>query len=138
MKILMSGAAAFGLLGSAAVVALEPGEADTARTHAAEIVAGKQEPATHFQLSMPGRESTCALSKGESVSPTRTRLSLGQNCDTLLPELAEARYWREAPDGSVAFTGRNGRAIVTFAAADGLAYETFEPGSPLASLKVAE
>jgi hypothetical protein len=61
-------------------------------------------------------------------------LDVEPGCDDVLPGLSRARHWQERDDGSVVISVDGGKAIVSFAVADGVAYESFAPRSPLISL----
>jgi hypothetical protein len=56
------------------------------------------------------------------------------DCADELPNVANARFWSEQEDGSVAFIMEDGRVALRFAAGDGHAFETYEAGAPLISL----
>ena len=71
------------------------------------------------------------MNKGREL---RAKLDLAEECVTLLPRLAEARYWHEDGAGEVTFVAADGQPIVEFFAADGVAYESLRPLSPLVAL----
>lgn len=90
-----------------------------------------------FTLHLAGVEKGCALNKGVELSNGLSEVSVGPKCGGLVPELAQARFWRENADGTVTIADQDGGALIEFAVADGLAYESFRPGAPMVSL-VAE
>ena len=63
-----------------------------------------------------------------------SQLSVGDDCPRLVPDLSDARRWRENADGTVTIVDDDGGALIEFAVADGLAYESFRAGAPLVSL----
>ena len=87
-----------------------------------------------FTLHLAGVEKGCALNKGVERSGGVSEVSVGPKCSGLVPELAEARFWRENADGTVTIADKDGGALIEFAIADGLAYESFRPGAPMVSL----
>lgn len=93
--------------------------------------------APRFRLLKSGAYAGCDVAGGERVSARKVLLKLAPGCVDELPELADARFWMEREDGSVAFVAEDGRVAIRFAAGDGFAYEAFGAGAPLVSL-VAE
>lgn len=90
-----------------------------------------------FRLLKSGAYAGCDVAGGERVSAQKMLLKVGPGCADEVPELADARFWIEREDGSVAFVAEDGRVAIRFAAGDGFAYEAFGAGAPLVSL-VAE
>lgn len=80
---------------------------------------------------------SCAVTRGDQISEDRSELEVDASCAALLPGIERAKFWQEKPDGSVAFTEDGVDAIVSFSVADGVAYESFEPATPLLSLAAA-
>jgi hypothetical protein len=60
--------------------------------------------AERFRLVLYGADTGCEVVKGDSVSARKARLIFGAACADELPDLANARFWAEREDGSVAFT----------------------------------
>ena len=127
MKLLFASAGAAALLVTAwnlgGDMALQPSPA------AAETV-GKMQ----FMLPLAGIERSCLIDKGVELVDGISQLSVGEDCPRLVPELSDARRWRENADGTVTIVDDDGGALIEFALADGLAYESFRAGAPLVSL----
>ena len=127
MKLLFASAGAAALLVTAwnlgGDMALQPSPA------AAETV-GKMQ----FMLHLAGVERSCLIDKGVELVDGISQLSVGEDCPRLVPELSDARRWRENADGTVTIVDDDGGALIEFALADGLAYESFRAGAPLVSL----
>ena len=127
MKTILASAGAAALLVTAwnlgGDMALQPSPA------AAETV-GKMQ----FMLHLAGVERSCLIDKGVELVDGISQLSVGEDCPRLVPELTDARRWRENADGTVTIVDDDGGALIEFALADGLAYESFRAGAPLVSL----
>ena len=127
MKLLFASAGAAALLVTAwnlgGDMTLQPSPA------AAETV-GKMQ----FMLHLAGIERSCLIDKGVELVDGISQLSVGEDCPRLVPELTDARRWRENADGTVTIVDDDGGALIEFALADGLAYESFRAGAPLVSL----
>ena len=127
MKLLFASTGAAALLVTAwnlgGDMALQPSPA------AAETV-GKMQ----FMLHLAGVERSCLIDKGVELVDGISQLSVGEDCPRLVPELTDARRWRENADGTVTIVDDDGGALIEFALADGLAYESFRAGAPLVSL----
>ena len=87
-----------------------------------------------FMLHLAGVERSCLIDKGVELVDGISQLSVGEDCPRLVPELTDARRWRENADGTVTIVDDDGGALIEFALADGLAYESFRAGAPLVSL----
>lgn len=96
------------------------------------------EVAERFRLVLHGADTGCEVVKGDAVSAHKAHLIFGANCAEELPDLAAAQFWSEQEDGSVAFTGEDGRVAIRFSAGDGHAFESYGAGAPLVSLIVQE
>lgn len=81
-----------------------------------------------------GDGSGCSLAAGHAPEGGLRPLRLAPGCVAGNPGLAEARYWLERRDGTVAFSGEDGRIVVEFAAADGAAFESYSPPQPVMTL----
>jgi hypothetical protein len=123
-----------GLLATAGV--LYYGPAGDRQAQAAPAVV-QTEADSAFRLRASSGAS-CAVMRGDAVSQGRAMLRIEPACATLLPGMADAKFWRENADGSITFTEESGDPIVSFSVADGAAYESFEPATPLLSLDAAE
>ena len=77
---------------------------------------------------------SCEIARGEATSSGVYALRADPECEGLLPGLSDVRFWQEGSDGSVVL-GRNlADQLISFAVADGVAYESFRPTSALISL----
>jgi hypothetical protein len=90
-----------------------------------------------FRLRSSGGAS-CAITRGDAVSQDRAELRVETACATLLPGMERAKFWHENDDGAVVFIENDGDPIVSFSVADGVAYESFQPSTPLLSLDAAD
>lgn len=88
-----------------------------------------------FRLSSVTANESCLIVKGETLSPGFAELKVNPACERLMPGVSNARFWRERPDGSVAFTASSSAPIVEFAAGEGVEYESYAPSSVFLSLK---
>ena len=86
-----------------------------------------------FQLQASGDTASCAVEKRAGAGPL-LNVIVAQDCDGLLPGLSKMRYWREDGDGTVTLSADGKTALVVFGLADGVAYESLEPRTPLMSL----
>lgn len=92
--------------------------------------------AEHFRVVLSGQDTSCHVTKGDGPAGQKARLIFA-GCTGELADLASASFWTDQADGSVAFTGQDGRIAIRFAAGDGHAFESYGAGAPLVSL-VAE
>ena len=76
----------------------------------------------------------CSLAAGHALEGGPRPLRLAPGCVVDNPGLAEARYWLDRHDGTVAFSGADGRIVAEFAAADGAAFESYSPPLPVMTL----
>lgn len=136
MNIAISTAVVAGLLAAAGV--MTSGLDGDRQAIAASVVPQAQAPdGDTFRLRSSGNGS-CAVTRGERVAEDRSELEIEPACATLLPGIERAKFWQEHEDGSVAFTENGVDAIVSFSVGDGVAYESFEPSTPLISLDEAD
>ncbi len=134
MNLAISTVVAAGLLVAAGVISSGPG--GERQAIAATAVAMPQAGAFEdeiFRMSSAG-DISCAITRGDQVSADRLELEVEPSCAALLPGIEHAKYWQEQEDGSVVFTENGKDAIVSFSFGDGVAYESFEPSTPLISL----
>ena len=85
---------------------------------------------TRFELRSSERQGACSIVIGEGQGEKHT-LRAGIGCAGVHPALAAARWWEERPDGSVAFLRPDGGIVAEFAIADGAAFESYNPLSPI-------
>ena len=87
-----------------------------------------------YKLRSTQTAGTCAVVRGDQLTGGRSVLSVDAACSAVLPGVEKAKYWVDKDDGSVAFTENGIDPIVTFAIADGVAYESLDPAQPVISL----
>ena len=97
-------------------------------------VAQEVAPSSTYRLTANGDEAACAVQRGARVSDGLTRLEIAPDCRQLMPGIERVKFWREQPDGSVAFSENGVDPIVTFSVADGDGYESYAPAAPLLAL----
>lgn len=79
-------------------------------------------------------DRACRLSRGAEAGDGTYAIRADADCERLLPGLSKVRFWQERDDGIVVFSRDGTDELVTFAEADGIAYESFRPASALISL----
>ncbi|KFB09079.1 hypothetical protein [Nitratireductor basaltis] len=124
MKLLVTGLLLAGLVGAAPLV-LSAAEDDGA----AAIVAAKSEVA-QFRLSVAGHDETCTISSGKPTDVDNAVLVNG-DCSSAVPALRKVRYWRKDGTGDLVLAADSGEVVAKFFAADGVAYESLKPVSPM-------
>jgi hypothetical protein len=124
-----------GLLAAAGVLSYGP--AGDRQAQAATTLRQAEAEGDAFRLRSSGGAS-CAITRGDAVSQDRAELRVETACATLLPGMERAKFWHENDDGSVVFIENDGDPIVSFSVADGVAYESFQPSTPLLSLDAAD
>ncbi len=87
-----------------------------------------------YELLLAGRDTGCVIAKGVHLGEGRAELQLGEQCGDGLGVYADAAYWNEEPDGSVAFTTEDGSVALRFSIGDGTAYEAYGSGARLYAL----
>jgi hypothetical protein len=87
----------------------------------------------HFVLQASGDVPSCTVEKAEGQGPL-THVLVAPACDAVLPGLSGLHYWNEKADGTVELSVDGKTAAVVFAPADGVAYESVEPRTPLMAL----
>jgi len=85
-------------------------------------------------LTANGAEAACAVQREAPVSDGLSRVKVAPDCRKLMPGIERVKFWREQPDGSVAFSENGVDPIVTFGVADGDGYESYAPAAPLLAL----
>jgi hypothetical protein len=124
-----------GLLAAAGVLSYGP--AGDRQAQAATVMRQAEAEGEAFRLRTSGGAS-CAVTRGGVVSQDRAELRVEPACATLLPGMERAKFWHENDDGAVVFVENDGDPIVSFSVADGVAYESFQPSTPLLSLDAAD
>jgi hypothetical protein len=85
-----------------------------------------------------GDDLACAVVRGKAAGDGAYMLSADADCERLLPGLSKVRFWQERDDAVVVFSRDGIDDLVTFAVADGVAYESFRPASALISVVAAD
>lgn len=104
-------------------------ELSVGATEQAEAVPGE-----HYALLRAGRDTGCTIGKGDQRGDDSVELEFGPGCASGFADYADARYWNEEPDGSVAFVTADGSVALRFMIGDGSAYEAFGDGVPFFAL----
>lgn len=86
---------------------------------------------SRYRLIVSGRDGSCLVEKGVETGQNAAELKAEDGCYRLLPRLADARIWKRDDEGDVVFAAADGREIARFFAADGVAFESLKPASPL-------
>jgi hypothetical protein len=126
------GLVAIVLAGAAAALSVDKGVLVTQPSEATPVVREMSAGET-FLVRALGSDESCRVRKAVMLGGV-AELDVEPGCDDVLPGLSRARHWQERDDGSVVISVDGGKAIVSFAVADGVAYESFAPRSPLISL----
>ncbi|WP_011582134.1 MULTISPECIES: hypothetical protein [Chelativorans] len=127
MKLAMSAFAVLAALGALPYLMAESETTGTAIENA--------KTQNRYHLSVSGREGYCTVVKRGGDKAQRAELQLTPECVAMMPRLADARYWQESGAGEVSFVAADGSSVVEFFAADGVAYESLKPISPIVALK---
>jgi hypothetical protein len=130
MKLAISALAALGVLGALPYVMPERDGAGAA----SKPIPGGKDSLHSYELSVSGREGSCTVLKRAAAGAERAEIEMAPKCIELMPRLAEARYWKENGAGELTFVAADGHPVVEFFAADGVAYESLRPVSPLIAL----
>ncbi len=128
--------AAVGLLAGAGLLG-ENLDASLPSAEAAVIAAQTQERET-YHLRRGGGSVSCIVARGADLSESLSELRVEPSCEKVMEGMATVKYWRESDDDTVIFSRDGADTLVTFALADGAAYETFAPAAPLLSLAVSD
>jgi hypothetical protein len=81
---------------------------------------------------------SCEVARSAAAADGVYTMRAGSECDRLLPGLSAARFWRER-DGGLIVLGRNlADDLISFAVADGIAYESVRPASALISMTAVD
>jgi hypothetical protein len=86
-----------------------------------------------FVLQASGDVPGCSVEKASAQGPS-AHVLVAPACDAVLPGLSALHYWNEKADGTVELSADGRTATVVFAPADGVAYESVEPRTPLMAL----
>lgn len=127
MKLLMTGFLLAGLVGAAPLV-LSAAEDDGA----ASVVASKGS-VNQYRLSVAGRDESCTISAGDETGSGHL-VRMNGDCSAAVPALQKVRYWRQDNAGDVVLAADGGEVVAKFFAADGVAYESLKPVSPMMAL----
>jgi len=86
-----------------------------------------------FVMQASGGEGTCVVEKAVGAG-SLSKVSVAPQCDAMMPGLSGLHYWSEGADGTVALSVDGKAPAIIFAQADGVAYESIEPKTPLIAL----
>jgi hypothetical protein len=126
---------AVGLLAGAGLV----GESsDASQPLAVAATISGDTPEWGYHLRRGGGSVSCMVARGAGLSEDLWELRVEPACEAVMPGLAQVRYWRKTDDQTVVFSRDGDDTLVTFAPADGVAYETFAQGAPLLSLAITD
>lgn len=81
-----------------------------------------------------GNRPDCSLAAGEAAEGAPRPLRMAPGCAPGNPHLADARWWLDRSDGTVALAAADGRILAEFAAGDGVAFESYAPQQPVMTL----
>lgn len=124
-------------LGIAIAVKGVPPDATTASLFVSSAKAERAVAGNRFLLRSAG-DLACEVVRGAARGRGIYALKPAADCERLLPGLSQVRFWRERDDAVVVFSRDGTDDLVTFAVADGVAYESFLPSSALISLAVGD
>ena len=127
---------AVGLLAGAGLLG-ENLDASLPSAEAAAIAVPTPERET-YHLRRGGGSVSCIVARGADLSEGLSELRVEPSCEEVMAGMATVKYWRESDDETVIFSRDGADTLVTFALADGAAYETFTPAAPLLSLVVSD
>lgn len=125
---------AFGAIGCAGAVAAVLSASERLSPSAPQTPDVQVTAAETYILRSTQATGTCDVVRGDALTGGRSRLSVDPSCASVMPGVEKAKYWVDRDDGSVAFTANGIDPIVTFAVADGVAYESLKPAQPVISL----
>lgn len=125
---------AFGAIGCAGAVMAVFSASDRFSAIAPQTPSEQVASAETYVLRSTQATGTCDVVRGDALTGGRSRLSVDPSCASVMPGVEKAKYWVDKDDGSVAFTANGIDPIVTFAVADGVAYESLKPAQPVISL----
>lgn len=91
-----------------------------------------------FRLTSSASQTQCVIVVARASEGEVAALRFAPDCIANHRGLARAHYWLERPDGSVAFSGRDGNIIAEFAVADGAAFESYSPTAPVITLQALD
>lgn len=87
-----------------------------------------------FTLSSAEAAGSCMVVRGATLSPGYFELKVNPACETIMPGLTTARFWRERANGTVAFVDGQNAPVAEFAAGDGADFESYRPRSSRLSM----
>ena len=90
-----------------------------------------------YEVLRAGADTGCVISKGNRHDPRSVEIELGKGCTEGFGDYADARFWIEEDDGTVALATADGAVALRFVSGDGHAYEAFGAGVPLFALSDA-
>lgn len=120
-------------LGVAVVAKGKPPETTMASMLVTTARAGTSAGTDRYLLRSAG-DLACKVVRGAATGSGSYTLQANEDCERLLQGLSKVRFWQERDDGAIVFSRDGADDLVTFALADGVAYESFRPASALISL----
>ncbi|QDZ01391.2 hypothetical protein FQ775_13950 [Nitratireductor mangrovi] len=89
-----------------------------------------------YWLRQVGSADGCSVAFAEPGTDAVTAIVPEAGCAALHPEMASVRFQREDGDGLMSFVSEAGETVIQFAIADGVAYESLKPATPLFQLEM--
>ena len=133
MRLMIGLLLALGLLATGAAVASRTGN-DASEDQPIEVSAEDR----LYRLTSPDSPADCVVEKGAQSGPGMVALTVPADCDLVMPGLSAAHFWKEAGEGTIAFTLDGGEDVALFSVGDGVAYESIQPRRPLMALALAD
>ncbi|MGE0500486.1 MAG: hypothetical protein AB7I79_02390 [Rhizobiaceae bacterium] len=118
----------------AADIATAPPDGDTSLETAS---IAPRETMGRFVLTSMDDGQSCVVEKGMEADGLASVVA-GSDCERLLPGLSAVTSWRQGADGSVTLGSETAMEMARFSQADGAAYESFHPVTPLLVLGPAD
>jgi hypothetical protein len=87
-----------------------------------------------YAVFRPGVREGCSLVREAASLPGAAVVEADPDCRAVFNPLADVAVWQEGERGTVVLKDKAGRRIAELAPADGLAYQSVEPASPILSL----
>ena len=132
MKLTISALTVLGVLGALPFLA---NQKDASAESSVKVIEGEK-AGLKFKLSVSGRDDGCTVVKKGEVEARRAELELSAECAKMMPRLADVSFWQEKAEGQLIFTAADGKPLLEFFVADGAAYESLKPVSPVVALTV--
>jgi hypothetical protein len=95
-------------------------------------------PVDRFVLRSSATNRSCELAVEQDGASGTAQVKVEPDCAGLVPGIENVRYWQDKGNGSVSLAADGLDPVITFAIADGVAYESLEPAFPVISLDAVE